>query len=615
MLNEVSEKLQRIRHSLAHVLAQAVQIYRPGTKLGFGPAISDGFYYDFLLPEPISEEDLPKIQKLMVEIIKAGQEFSVEELSIADATQKITETGEPYKAEYAQELANKNGLETLTFYSNGPFVDMCEGPHVETTKNIPRNAFKLHNIAGAYWRGDEKNQMLTRIYGWAFEDKKALRVYQQAREEAVKRDHRKLGTELDLYTIDENVGPGLPLWMPNGTVIVDQLQKLAEEFEFLDGYQRVRTPMLTKGSLYEASGHLELYKDAMFPGMQLGDEHEGGDDYYLRPMNCPHHHVLFAARPRSYRDLPMRLAEYGHTFRNERSGSLHGLTRVRAMCMNDAHIYCTKDQVREEFVRVLELHKRYYDLLGLDNYFFRLSMWDPDDPKGKEKYVDDPKGWEYATNEVREAMKESNLPYREVKGEAAFYGPKVDIQFLTVGLKEFTVSTTQLDFCVPQRFVDRGIDCTYVDSDGKKQVPYVIHRAPLSTHERFVSFLIERFGGAMPTWLAPVQVRLLPVGAEFTEYADKVCAGLRQHFIRAEVDHSSDTLGKKIRQGTVRKIPNLLVLGANEVEAETVTVRRYGIKEQRSFSVAEFTERLLKEIKERKHVKVWDDADSLMSES
>lgn len=610
-MNEVSDQLHRIRHSLAHVLAQAMQRYRPGTKLGFGPAISDGFYYDFLLPEPITDEDLKPIEKIMVEIIKEGQEFSREDLSISDAVKQIEEMGEPYKAEYAQELASKQGLESLSFYKNGPFLDMCEGPHVETTRQIPRNAFKLHNIAGAYWRGDERNQMLTRVYGWAFEDKKELRVYQQAREEAVKRDHRKLGKELDLYVIDDHVGPGLPLWLPNGTVICDELQKLAEEFEFLDGYQRVRTPVLTKGSLYEASGHLELYKDAMFPGMKLGDDSEE-EEYYLRPMNCPHHHILFAARPRSYRELPLRLAEYGHTFRNERSGSLHGLTRVRAMCMNDAHIYCSKSQVREEFVRVLDLHKRYYELLGLDDYFFRLSLWDPEDPKGKEKYVDDPEAWEHSTNEVRAAMKESDLPYREVVGEAAFYGPKVDIQFMTVGLKEFTVSTTQLDFAVPQRFVDRGIDCTFVDSDGTKQVPYVIHRAPLSTHERFASFLIERYGGAMPTWLAPVQVRLLPVGEDFVAYADKVCAELRSRFIRAEVDHSSDTLGKKIRQGKVRKIPNLLVVGANEVEAETVTVNRYGIKEQRSVPVAEFADRLMAEIKQRKHVKTWEDADALM---
>ncbi|GAB4568082.1 MAG: threonine--tRNA ligase [Haliangiales bacterium] len=613
-MNEISDKLFRIRHSLAHVLAQAMQRYRPGTKLGFGPAIDDGFYYDFVLPEPIHNEDLPALEALMVEIIKEKQEFSSEDLSIPDATDRLKEMGEPYKAEYARELAEKKGLSSLTFYKNGPFLDMCDGPHVDNTKAIPTNAFKLHSIAGAYWRGDERNQMLTRVYGWAFEDRKTLRKYEEARAQALERDHRKLGAELDLYVIDENVGPGLPLWLPNGAVICDQLQKLAEEFEFLDGYQRVRTPVLTKGSLYETSGHLRMYKEVMFPAMKLGQEtDQDSDDYYLRPMNCPHHHIVFASRSRSYRELPLRLAEYGHTFRNERAGALHGLTRVRAMCMNDAHIYCTAEQVRDEFVRVLDLHKRYYELLGLDDYFFRLSNWDPDDPKGAEKYVDDPEAWERSTAVVREAMEQSGLPYREVKGEAAFYGPKIDIQFLTVGLKEFTVSTTQLDFAVPQRFVNRGIDCTYIDSDGEKKVPYVIHRAPLSTHERFASFLIERFGGAMPTWLAPVQVNLIPVGANFSDYATKLCDELRQHFIRAEVDHSSDSLNKKVRRGTVRKIPNMLILGANEVEAESVTVRRYGIKEQRTFSYAEFRTRLLAEIKARKHVKSWDDADALVS--
>lgn len=611
MLNEVPEELYRIRHSLAHVLAEAMQRLRPGAKLGFGPPVADGFYYDFLLPEPITEDDLPKLEEIMREILKKGQEFHYEELPLADALARIREMGEPYKAEYAEELARREGLETLSFYTSGSFVDMCEGPHVESTKAIPKDAFKLHSIAGAYWRGDEKNQMLTRVYGWAFQDKKALKTYIRAREEAVKRDHRKLGAELDIYTMDDRVGQGLPLWLPNGAVMIEELEKLAKEYEFLDGYQRIRTPTLTKGSLYEASGHLELYKEGMFPAMRIHHEGEEGEEFYLRPMNCPHHHMVFASRPRSYRELPLRLAEYGHTYRNERSGSLHGLSRVRAMCMNDAHIYTTKEQVREEFIRVLELHKRYYELLGLEDYFFRLSLWDPDDPKGKEKYVDDPEAWAFTESEVRAAMREIDLPFVEVKGEAAFYGPKIDIQFLTVGLKEFTVSTTQLDFAVPRRFVEHGIDCTYVAPDGSKQIPYVIHRAPLSTHERFVSFLIERYGGAMPMWLAPVQVRIIPVAAEFGEYADRVCHQLRQDFVRAEVDHSSDTLGKKIRQGATRKIPVLLVVGANEVESESATVRRYGIKEQRSFSLAELRHRILAEIRVRKHVLTWDDADAL----
>ena len=611
VLTEVSEDLYKIRHSLAHVLAQAMQRFRPGSKLGFGPPVDDGFYYDFLLTEPVTDEDLPKLEEIMREILKEGQEFHSEDLTIEQALARIEEMGEGYKAEYAKELAEKQGLESLTFYTNGAFVDMCEGPHVVTTKAIPKECFKLHAIAGAYWRGDEKNQMLTRIYGWAFEDKKKLKTYIRAREEAIKRDHRKLGTDLDIYLMDDRVGQGLPLWLPNGTVIIDELEKLVKEFEFQDGYQRVRTPTLTKKHLYEVSGHLDLYKEAMFPSMKVEEDETEGDEFYLRPMNCPHHHIVFASRPRSYRELPLRLAEYGHTYRNERSGSLHGLSRVRSMCMNDGHIYVTKEQIRDEIVRVLALHQRYYELLGLENYSYRLSLWDPDDPKGHEKYVDDPEAWAYSEGEVREALKEVGVPFTEVKGEAAFYGPKIDIQFQTVGMKEFTVSTTQLDFAVPGRFVENGIDCTYVDSDGAKKTPYVIHRAPLSTHERFVSFLLEHFGGAMPTWLAPVQVRIIPVAAEFVEYANSVRDSLRHEFVRAEVDDSTETLGKKIRLGATRKVPILLVVGANEVESSTVTVRRYGIKEQRSLELDAFVKSLTAEISERRHCLSWGDVDAL----
>ncbi|MBT8492117.1 MAG: threonine--tRNA ligase, partial [Deltaproteobacteria bacterium] len=326
-------------------------------------------------------------------------------------------------------------------------------------------------------------------------------------------------------------------------------------------------------------------------------------DYYLKPMNCPHHHKIYAARPRSYRDLPLRLAEYGTCYRNERSGTLQGLTRVRGLTMNDAHIYCTPEQVEAEFGRVMALHQRYYDLFGFEDYFFRLSAWDPDDPKGKEKYVDDPEGWETSQALVRKAMDAAGLPYEEVKGEAAFYGPKIDIQFKTVGLKEFTVSTNQLDFAVAGRF---GLE--YTDSDGSGKTPYIIHRAPLSTHERFVSFLIEHYGAAFPTWLAPEQVRIIPVADTFGDYADKVCGALRQDFVRAEVDHSSESLGKKIRSGATSKVPVLLILGDNEVQAETVTVRRRGIKEQRTMALAEFVAKLGQEIRERRDVKTWDDA-------
>jgi len=606
------EKLHRVRHSLAHVLAQAMQEYRPGATLGFGPAIADGFYYDFILPEPITDEDLPELQKLMVQIIKERQEFQQEELPVPQALERLEAMGEPHKVEYAKELAEKQGLESLGFYTNGPFVDMCEGPHVQSTREIDPKAFKLHSIAGAYWRGDEKNAMMTRVYGWAFRDKKELKAYEKARQEALERDHRKLGAELDLFVIEDEVGKGLPLWLPNGTVLCDELEKLAREWEFLDGYERIRTPEITKRRLYEVSGHLELYKAAMYPPMLLEEEPgEEPEAYYLKPMNCPHHHMVYAARPRSYRDLPLRLAEYGRTYRYERSGTLQGLTRVRGMCMNDAHIYITEEQIRDEFVRVMDLHRRYYDLFGLSDYFMRLSLWDPDDPKGREKYVDDPEAWERSQQLVREAMDEAGLPYEEVKGEAAFYGPKIDVQFKTVGLKEFTVSTNQLDFAVPKRFVERGIKMVYKDRDGAEKLPYVIHRAPLSTHERFVSFLIEHYGGAFPTWLAPVQARVLPLSEHFLGYGEQVCQALRRSFVRAELDRSDEKLGKKIRLGATQKIPLLLIVGENEQADEAVTVRRYGIKEQRTLKLAELVDLVEREIRARKHVKSWDDVEAL----
>jgi threonyl-tRNA synthetase len=607
-------ELYKLRHSLSHVLAQAMQRFRPGTTLGFGPPVDDGFYYDFILPEPISEEDLPAIQKLMQEIIKEKQEFTQEELAPEAALARLKEMGEPHKVEYCRELIEKRGLETIGFYTNGGFVDMCEGPHLESTARVPKGCFKLHSIAGAYWRGDEKNAMMTRVYAWAFKDKKQLRVYEKAREEAKKRDHRKLGKELDLYVIDPAVGKGLPLWLPNGAAICDELEKLAREYEFQDGYQRVRTPHLTRGELYHQSGHLRLYAEGMFPGMPV-DEGESGDDptrsnLYLKPMNCPHHHRVFKARPRSYRDLPLRLAEYGMCYRYERSGTLQGLTRVRGMCMNDAHIYVTEEQITDEFIKVMQLHKRYYDLFGFGDYTMRLSLWDPEDPKGKQKYVDDPENWRKTEDLVRAAMKAIDLPFEEVKGEAAFYGPKIDIQFKTVGLQEFTLSTNQLDFAVPA--ADR-MNLVYTDRDGTEKMPYCIHRAPLSTHERFVAFLIEHYGGAFPTWLAPQQVRLLPVSDKYNDYAHKVCADLRADFVRAEVDASPEKLGKKIRLGTTSKTPILLVIGEQEVADETVTVRRYKIQQQRTLKAAEFRDQLRTEIRTRTHVKAWEDLEAVLS--
>ena len=597
---EDSDLLYRMRHSLAHVLAQAVLEIREGSTLGFGPPIADGFYYDFVLSSPITDEDFPEIERRMKKILKKGQRFYREELSVSEAYGRISEMGEPYKKEYAEELVQKNELDTLTFYRNGPFVDMCEGPHVDTTKDIPRDAFKLRSVAGAYWRGDSNNTMMTRIYAWAFPDKEALDSHIQAYELALQRDHKKLGKELELFSIDDEVGRGLILWMPNGTVIRDELEKLAKELEFKAGYQRVATPHIAKKELYETTGHLPYYADDMYPPMELHEHvsEENGEEikevYILKPMNCPHHHKIFDAVPRSYRDLPLRLAEYGHCYRFEASGAVGGLVRVRGMCMNDAHIYCTEDQLKEEIRNVIALYDTSYDILGLKNYYFRLSTWDEEDPKGKEKYVDNPSAWEKSTKVLAEVLDELGRDYEFAKGEGAFYGPKIDVQFPTVTGRYESVSTVQLDFAIPSR-----MDLAYTGSDGMDHTPYVIHRAPLSTHERMVGYLIEHFGGAFPTWLSPVQVQVLTVSAEFESYATMIVDRLRGHYVRAELGSTGDTVSKKVRDGTVKKIPNLLVVGQREATEQTVTLRRYGVKKQESMSLDEFEARLLKTIQTR----------------
>lgn len=594
-----ADELYKIRHSLAHVMAQAVLEMRPGSTLGFGPPIKDGFYYDFILSSPLTEEDLPELEKKMRYIIKLGQKFESEALPRAEAMARLDEMGEPYKREYAEELFEKHGISELTFYRSGPFLDMCEGPHVDSTRKIPAGAFKLRSIAGAYWRGDSRNVQMTRIYAWAFATKEELDAYVKAHKEALARDHKKLGKELELFAIDEVIGRGLPLWLPAGTVLRDELEKLARELEFKAGYQRVATPVLCRAELYHQTGHLPYYAAHMYPLMELREEGEGGEQvvtetYALRPMNCPHHHRVFATRRRSYRELPLRLAEHGNVYRFEDSGSLSGLLRVRGMCMNDAHIYCTPEQAKAEFVAVMDMHRQAYEILGLSDYYMRLSLSDPEDPKGKEKYIDDPEGWATSERIVREAMIESGLPFVEGKGEAAFYGPKIDVQFRTVTGREETASTNQLDFGVPKR-----LGLTYIGSDGKDHHPYVIHRAPLGTHERFVAFLIEHYGGAFPTWLAPVQVRIITVADTFDEYAHKLTTDLRNRMIRVDFDASNDTLSKKVRNASTEKIPNVLVLGEREVEDNTVTLRRLGSRDQETMPTAEFIARLTRAIETR----------------
>lgn len=594
-------------------MAEAVLELRPGSKLGFGPPIDDGFYYDFILSSPITEEDFPQIEKKMRQLIQAGHSFVREELACDAALQRIEEMGEPYKKEYAKELIQKKNLSNLTFYRTGPFLDMCDGPHVETSRNLPAMGFKLRSVAGAYWRGNSDNAMMTRIYAWAFATQTELDAYAKAFKEAQERDHKKLGKELEIFVIDDIVGKGLPLWLPNGTVIRDELEKLAKEMEFKGGYQRVATPHLARAELYYQTGHLPYYAGGMYPIMEVketvqegagdkgqasasdvGSKQEIKEAYCLRPMNCPHHHRIFASQIRSYRQLPLRLAEYGQVYRFEDSGALSGLLRVRGMCQNDAHIYCTEEQIKSEFLNVMNLHRDIYEVLNIKAYTLRFSTWDPEDPKGKEKYINNPAEWEKTQKLIYEAMVDSGLPFYEGKGEAAFYGPKIDMQLKTVTGREETASTNQLDFGVPGR-----LGLKYVGADNQEHTPYVIHRAPLGTHERFTAFLIEHFGGAFPTWLAPIQTRVITVGEKFDAYGQRVVQELRSLGIRAELEQSSDTMGKKIRNGVKQKIPNLLILGDREQTDGTVTLRRYGSEKQTTLSVAAFQEKVQKAIQKR----------------
>lgn len=592
------EQLYRVRHSLAHVLAQAVLQLRPGSTLGFGPPIKHGFYYDFALSEPITDADFPEVERLMKKILKSGQRFYRENLPKDDALARLAEMGEPYKQEYAEELCNKHDLDSLSFYRNGSFVDMCEGPHVDTTKEIPRDSFKLRSVAGAYWRGDSDKQMLTRIYAWAFLSKEELDSHVQAYELAQERDHKKLGKQLGIYAIDNDIGRGLPLWLPNGTIIRDELEKLAFELEFQAGYQRVSTPHIAKQELFFETGHLPYYAEDMYPPMELVEQTEDGEKvkeaYVLKPMNCPHHHKIFDAEPRSYRELPLRLAEYSHVYRFEESGAVGGLVRVRGMCMNDAHIYCTEEQIKSEFRNVMELYAEAYRILGLESYYLRLSKSDPEDPKRKQKYVDNPSAWTKSEAIIEELLKEMEVDFVIGMGEAAFYGPKIDVQFPTVTGRDESVSTVQLDFAVPAR-----LGLSYVGSDGHEHIPYCIHRAPLSTHERMVAYLIEHYGGAFPTWLSPVQVKVITVSDHFHDYGRKIVSALRTRFIRAELAEESDTVSKKVRAATVSKIPNVLIVGNQEEQDRTVTLRRYGIREQLTLPFQQFQDSIQHTIDER----------------
>lgn len=578
--------LYRLRHSLAHVLAQAVLELRPAAKLAFGPPIDTGCYYDFLFDTPLTPTDFPEIERRMRRIISERQPFEGSSLSTAAAVDLLKEAAQPFKVEYCEELA-AGGEREIGFFRNGPFLDMCAGPHVEHTGKIPPDCFAIDSLAGAYWRGSEKNPQLTRIYCLAFSSRQELSAYQEARKLALERDHRKLGKELELFLISDKVGAGLPLWMPNGTAIRDALEDFAKETEARAGYVRVATPHLAKEDLYAQSGHLAMYKDSMYPPMEL----EGEARYYLKPMNCPHHHQIYSHRPRSYRELPLRLAEYGTVYRYESSGSLSGLLRVRSICQNDAHIYCTLDQLRAELLATVQMCLNYYTKFRFNNIKIRFSTHDP---ARTEKYENNPEMWSFSEQIVKEVLESCGVEYILGPGEAAFYGPKIDFQVSSVIGREETISTTQLDFAQPIRF-----DLEYTGEDGARHRPFIVHRAPLGAHERFIAFLIEHFGGAFPTWLAPVQAVIIPVKPSVEAYAQALAAELRGELMRIEVDSSDNSFNKKIRAAVTHKVPNIVVVGEREAAEGTVTLRRYCVAEQLTIQRAAYVERMKRCIRER----------------
>ncbi len=546
-------------HSTAHLMAEAVESIFPGVKFWVGPAIENGFYYDMDLGgRQISEEDLRNLEAKMTELAARQNKFIRKEIPKAEAIHFFQEKGDEYKLDLLQNL--KDG--EITFYSQGGFTDLCRGPHIPDTGII--KALKLTNIAGAYWKGDEKNKQLTRIYGVSFPSKKELDEYLLMLEEAKKRDHRKLGKEMGIYTMDDDVGQGLILWMPNGTIIIEELEKLAKETEQAAGYQRVVTPHIAKESLYLTSGHLPYYQESMYPPMELD-----GTKYYLKAMNCPHHHKIFAAEPRSYKDLPLRLAEYGTCYRFEQSGELFGLMRVRCLHMNDAHIYCAKEDFAKEFRAVNDMYLKYFRIFGIDKYVMRLSLHDP--AKLGVKYVNEPELWLETEAMVRKVLQDTNTPFVEVLDEAAFYGPKIDVQIWSAIGREFTLATNQVDFAQGRRF-----KLEFTNSENGHETPLIIHRAPLGTHERFIGFLLEHYAGKFPLWLAPLQVKLLPISDKYMGYAQTVLESLKNADIRASIDDRSEKIGKKIRDTELARVPFMLIIGEKEMNEHQVSVRRQG---------------------------------------
>src|SRR5216684_1295696 len=665
--------IERLRHSASHVLATAILKIWPEAQFAAGPPVENGFYYDVDLPHRISPDDFEKIEAEMKKEIKANHTFEKMEVSRDEALElgkkgrlaALSDRNEPSKFKI-DIIENIPADEKISLYRNGDFIDLCAGPHVMRTGNI--GAFKLTNVASAYYKGDEKNPQLQRVYGTAFKTKKELDDYFAMLEEAKKRDHRKLGKELEIFVLDDDVGPGLPLWLPRGAAMIEELEKLAKQTEFAAGYQRVRSPHIARESLYKKSGHLPYYADSMFPPMTL--RAEGGkkvdveaqarsieqsdqllreslekifprlkdsdylleefekdfwqqpkqsqilleksaiasifskskwaqlpepDRYYLKAMNCPHHHKLFAAVPRSYRDLPLRLAEYGTCYRYEQSGELFGLMRVRSMQMNDAHIYCTPEQFEAEFNAVNQMYLKYFKLFGINKYVMRFSTHDP--KKLGQKYVDEPELWKQTEVMTRNVLKNSGIDYIEVPNEAAFYGPKIDVQAWSAVGREFSIATNQVDFAQPRRF-----NLAYKDRDNTEKIPLCIHRAPLGTHERFIGFLIEHYAGNFPLWLSPEQVRILTISDEepLLDYSRSILSELRAHEVRAEIDTSSDNINGKIQHAEQMKVHTMFVIGKRDLEADAVSVRVHGKGNLGTKPRAEAIAEILRSITERR---------------
>jgi len=614
-------EIERLRHSASHVLATAILKIWPEAQFAAGPPVENGFYYDVDLPHRISPDDFEAIESEMKNEIKANHPFERMEVSRDEALgmgkkgRLAALSDRDFPSKYKIDIIeNIPPGEKISLYRNGDFIDLCAGPHVMRTGNI--GAFRLTNVASAYYKGDEKNPQLQRVYGTAFKTKKELDDYFAMLEEAKKRDHRKLGKELELFVFDDDVGPGLPMFLPRGAVIAEELEKLAKETEFAAGYQRVRTPHIARERMYEKSGHLPYYAESMFPPMELAGDVESsnrdslnrqGSDvtihesritkYYLKAMNCPHHHKLFAAVPRSYRDLPLRLAEYGTCYRYEQSGELFGLMRVRSMQMNDAHIYCTPEQFEAEFNAVNQMYLKYFNLFGIEKYLMRFSTHDPSRLSGiGAKFVNEPELWKKTEEMTRRVLKDSGIDYVEVPNEAAFYGPKIDVQAWSAIGREFSIATNQVDFAQPRRF-----SLVYKDRDNTEKTPLCIHRAPLGTHERFIGFLIEHYAGNFPLWLAPEQVRILTIGDEpaLVDYARKIDNELKASFVRSDVDLSTDKINGKIQRAEQMKVHTMFVIGKRDLEADAVSVRVHGKGNLGAKPRGEAIAEILKSIKER----------------